>query len=298
MPIRDYGQLIDRGYIAGQLVTLDDAQLWGYMNGTQPNPTNPGGILFFGLGAISLGNASLPGGGVLNAAIAQQLSAPIPPSSVPVMPTNYSFTGKLGTTGSVIIPVANDGKSAPGTPTGTPTGITPRFEGIVYATNTFETKAAYSKDVASGLIGVPRGQMASVIKKGVAAVWVDSAVNRGDGVAMRLTMSGVPAYAPPTSQIPAPVATNLSGIPNNPNYLPPSQSIQQSMLPPVAPPVMPGCFRGASSATTGTTSATTPTPPAFDAANFLLVPNAVFINSAPAPAAGTMAIAYVNIFSL
>ncbi|NET61715.1 MAG: hypothetical protein F6K47_38030, partial [Symploca sp. SIO2E6] len=45
MPVTNYDLIIDKSYEPGELVTLDDAQIWTFTNGT-------GVILPFGLGVV------------------------------------------------------------------------------------------------------------------------------------------------------------------------------------------------------------------------------------------------------
>lgn len=137
MPITDYEYLIDKPYLPGQIVTLDDAQIWSYANGVN-------GILFFGLATVKGAN---PSG------------------------TAIKIPSKIGATGTVVLPTAAGQK----------------FEGISYHTNTYEIRDGYTKDVATGRLGYPIKQIVSIVRSGVMAVWIDSAVDRGDPVFFRHT---------------------------------------------------------------------------------------------------------------
>lgn len=137
MPITNYDYLIDKPYLPGQIVTLDDAQIWSYANGVN-------GILFFGLGVVKGAN---PSG------------------------TAIQLPSKIGATGTIVLPSAAGQK----------------FEGITYHTNTYEIRDGYTRDVATGRLGYPIKQIVSIVRSGVMAVWIDSAVDRGDPVYLRHT---------------------------------------------------------------------------------------------------------------
>ncbi len=126
MPITNYDLIIEKSHEPGELVTLDDAQIWTFTNGTDA-------ILPFGIGVVA-------------------------------------GTGE-GATGKVIIPADANGK----------------FEGIVYATDTFEKRSGYTLDDATGRVGYPRDREVSIVRRGVIAVFIDSDVSRGDPVYMRHT---------------------------------------------------------------------------------------------------------------
>jgi hypothetical protein len=188
MAITDYNYLIDKPYLPGQVVTLDDAHIWSYVNGVN-------GILPFGLGVVKGAN----------------------PSGVAI-----GLPSKIGATGTVVLPST----------------ITDKFEGISYYTNTLELRDGYTRDVATGRVGYPIKQVVSIVRRGVVAVFIDSAVNRGDPVHLRA--------------IATPGATGIVG-----------------------------CFRNGA-----------------DGSNSFLIPDASFIMPAPAPAAGSMGIGYLELRSV
>lgn len=128
MPITNYDLIIDKSYEPGEIVTLDDAQIWTFTNGTDA-------ILPFGIGVVA-------------------------------------GTGE-GATGKVIIPADANGK----------------FEGIVYATDTFEKRSGYTLD-ANDRVGYPAAREVSIVRSGVIAVFIDSDVSRGSPVYMRHTATG------------------------------------------------------------------------------------------------------------
>jgi hypothetical protein len=131
MPIVNYDLIIEKSYEPGEIVTLDDAQIWTFTNGT-------GAILPFGIGVVA--------------------------------GTVEGVTSKIGATSQVIIPADANG----------------RFEGIVYATDTFEKRSGYTLD-ANDRVGYPANREISVVRSGVIAVFIDSDVSRGDPVYMRHT---------------------------------------------------------------------------------------------------------------
>lgn len=141
MPI-DYELLIDRPYRAGQIVSLDDAKIWSYINGYD-------GTVPFGLGMVK---------GEDPVGIAIKLPS------------------KIHATGTVTLPDgAFEAKD---------------FEGVSYYTNTYEQRAGYSQD-AAGRPGYPVKQVISLVRAGsIVAVWLDSAVKRGDPVFVRHTGGG------------------------------------------------------------------------------------------------------------
>jgi hypothetical protein len=163
MPITDYGLLIDKPYRPGEIITLDDAQIWSYVNGLSA-------ILPFGLAVVRGANA--PG---------QAIGLP----------------SKIGASGTVLLPTAAG----------------QRFEGISYHTNTYEIRDGYTRDVATGRIGYPARQVVSIVRVGVVAVFIDSAVDRGDPVFYRHTavagVSGIPGCFRNAAD-----ATNTAAIPD------------------------------------------------------------------------------------
>lgn len=134
MPITNYNLAIDNPYQAGMIVTLDDAQIWTYANGT-------GAVLPFGLGVVKGTNSP----GVMN-----------------------GLASDIQTTATIVLPSASG----------------QRFEGITYKTDTYELRNTYSRD-AMARPGYPIGQPVSIVRRGVVAVYIDSAVDRGDPVFLR-----------------------------------------------------------------------------------------------------------------
>lgn len=84
-----------------------------------------------------------------------------------------SIPSKIGVTGTVKLPST----------------ATDKFEGVTYRSTTYEIRDGYTKDV-SGRLGYPARREISIVRYGVVAVFIDSAVDRGDPVFLRITASG------------------------------------------------------------------------------------------------------------
>ena len=84
-----------------------------------------------------------------------------------------SIPSKVGATGTIVLPSAT----------------TDKFEGVLYRSTTYELRDGYTKD-ANGRIGYPAKREVSIVRRGVIAVYIDSAVDRGDPVFLRITASG------------------------------------------------------------------------------------------------------------
>ena len=89
-----------------------------------------------------------------------------------------SIPSKIGATGTIVLPSTT----------------TDKFEGVLYRSTAYEIRDGYTKDT-SGRIGYPKQSEVSLVRQGVVAVFVDSAVDRGDPVFLRITASGTTGLA-------------------------------------------------------------------------------------------------------